>query len=240
MDCGVVIVGAGRGERLGHSLRKAMVPLGGRPLLLRSTEPFARAPSVREIVLVVHEDDVAAFTVGDYAETTRNLGVTQIVTGGARRQDSVLAGVEALSDHLEGVMVHDAARPFVSPDVIERLAAALDSVAGALPVAPVVSTVKRVECGDDDADRVRETVPRDDLRLAQTPQAVRRHELLAALRFVDERGWTVTDDVQPLELAGYPVRIVEGSSLNFKITSPDDLTLAEVLDSSGLIFGETT
>ncbi|MEZ6194781.1 MAG: 2-C-methyl-D-erythritol 4-phosphate cytidylyltransferase [Planctomycetota bacterium] len=226
MKTGVVIVAAGRGERLGYDLRKAMVPLGDRPLLVHAVDRFAEARDlVAEIVLVVHDDDREPLTRGTWSAHLAAQGVTHLVEGGARRQDSVLNGLRALSRDCEAALVHDAARPFCSPGVVRRLVASLASSAGSIPTVPVTSTVKRITCDEIVAG----TVDRRELRLAQTPQAARREILVEALERAEREGRDVTDEAQALESAGHKVAVVEDSPWNFKITTPDDLRLAELV-----------
>lgn len=223
MKAGVVIVAAGRGERLGHRLRKAMVPVGGRPMVLRAAEAFARVEGIVECVLVMQDEDSRTLRE-EWGAALDALGPVQFTTGGARRQDSVRRGLDALSSSCEGALVHDAARPFVSSDLILAMLDALDRAPAVVPVVPATSTVKRVEEG-----RVVETVPRSELRLAQTPQGARREDLLAALSELDRQGIDVTDDVQAMELTGHEVLVVEDSPSNFKITTREDLEVAEIL-----------
>lgn len=223
MRAGVVIVAAGRGERLGHLLRKAMVPVRGRPMVLRAAEAFAAVADVVETVLVMHAADRDALRA-EWGDALEALGTVRFTEGGARRQDSVMRGLAALGEECEAALVHDAARPFVSADLVRRMLAALDDHAAVVPVVPATSTVKRVAGG-----RVVETVPRSELRLAQTPQGARRLALIAALEETERRGIGVTDDAQAMELAGHTVAVVEDSPSNFKVTTPEDLEVAEIL-----------
>ncbi|MCB9831078.1 MAG: 2-C-methyl-D-erythritol 4-phosphate cytidylyltransferase [Planctomycetes bacterium] len=230
MRLGLVIVAAGVGERLGQGRHKALVPVGGRPMLLRCAEIFSSIPAVEERVLVVHADDLDALEDGELGRELRRYGAWRVVPGGARRQDSVLAGLRALGEAIEGALVHDAARPFVSRATIEALGRALEDAVGAVPVVPVASTVKRI----GDGGRVVETLPRASLRLAQTPQAGRRRELIAALEAAAELGLEVTDDVAALEHLGHQVIAIPDSPWNFKVTTPQDLVLAELVAREGL------
>jgi 2-C-methyl-D-erythritol 4-phosphate cytidylyltransferase len=222
MRAGIVIVAAGKGERLGAAVHKALVPLGDRPLLHHAVSRFAEAGEVvAEMALVLHPDDLEGIASGPEGAALRELGVRHFVPGGARRQDSVLSGIRALGKDCEVVLVHDAARPFCRPSLVRDLIAALERTPGAVPVVPVTSTVKRAAAGQ----LVAETVDRSELRLAQTPQAGRRRELTAAL----ESALDVTDESQALEAAGHAVSLVPDSPWNFKITTPADLRLAELV-----------
>lgn len=225
MRVGVVIVGAGAGTRLGLSVRKAMVPLAGTPLLIRSARAFAGIEEVKEIVLVVHPDDISVLTTGSYGEMLREIGVTKLIPGGARRQDSVLQGIHAVPADVGGILVHDAARPFVSAETIRAIAAALDLHEAVVPCVPVTSTVKKV--GGD--RKVLATLDRSELRAAQTPQGGRREILVRALTQALADGVEVTDDVQAMERLGVQPFVVDDSPWNFKVTTPFDLRVAELV-----------
>ena len=220
MQCGAVIVAAGTGERLGHSERKAWVPLGGEPLVAHSLRALGASSRVTRLVVAAHADDV-----GRMIDLVRALGIeAEVVAGGRERQDSVLAGVRALGEACEGVLIHDAARPFVTEALIERLALGLENAAAVVPVERPTSTVKRIA-----EDVVLETVDRAFVGLAQTPQAVRRDLLLAALESARRDGVTVTDDVQAIERTGNRVVAVPAERFNLKITTPSDLAVAEFI-----------
>ncbi len=230
MECGVVIVAAGRGLRLQQSQHKALVTLEGRPLFFFCLESFSESSAVDEVVIVVHRDDLPTFQSGAIAEELQRLGITKIVVGGAERQDSVLMGLRALDPSTKKALVHDAARPFCSQGTIRKLVSALDNHAAAVPVVQVTSTVKEV----DQDNVVVGTQPRASLRLAQTPQGAQKDLLIQALEQAQEAGASVTDDVQAMEEAGYSVVCVDDSRWNFKVTSPDDLLLASLVIREGL------
>jgi 2-C-methyl-D-erythritol 4-phosphate cytidylyltransferase len=221
MSAMVILVAAGRGERMGVDRPKAFLPLGGQPLLLHSALAFEAAPSVVGLVGVVPRDD---------QETARGLlapvtKLVAVVPGGARRQDSVLEGLKQLPDEFEGVvLVHDAARPFVEVDLIERVVQAAGEEGAALPVVPLVDTVKRVREG-----RVVESLDRGELGAAQTPQGFRLDLLVSAYEAAFRERVTVTDEAMAVERLGKTVRAVVGSARNRKITTPEDLAWAETL-----------
>jgi len=173
---------------------------------------------------VAHELDLDFLRSGHLAAQLKDLGVRRVVPGGARRQDSVLAGLKALQE-VDGALIHDAARPFVSRKLVRELALGLDDHHGVLPVVPVTSTVKSV----DEQGFITRTVPRNNLRLAQTPQAGRLVDLLHAMEAADKDGVEFTDDVAALERAGLEVMTITDSSLNSKITTESDLSQAELL-----------
>jgi 2-C-methyl-D-erythritol 4-phosphate cytidylyltransferase len=221
MDAVAILVAAGRGERMGAERPKAFLDLAGVPLLLRAARAFEAAPSVGRIVAVVPEEQLAA--ARELLASLRKLAA--VVAGGERRQDSVLAGLRLLPDDFGGVvLVHDAARPLVDVELIEAVAQQAAATGAALPVLPLVDTVKRVRGG-----RVVETLDRSELGAAQTPQGFRcallREACAAALR----AGLALTDEAMAVERLGHAVHAVPGSTRNRKITTPEDLAWAEGL-----------
>jgi 2-C-methyl-D-erythritol 4-phosphate cytidylyltransferase/2-C-methyl-D-erythritol 2,4-cyclodiphosphate synthase len=215
MTVGVVIVAAGRGDRMGTPVPKQLLDLGGRPILQHSVRLFDRHPAVSELVVVLPADRVieAAALVGP---TTRRC---QVVGGGLRRQDSVLAGAGALSGLVDVVLVHDAARPFVDDQLVDRVLSGVAERGAAVPAIAARDTVKQ---RDPLTGCVSRTIARDDVWLAQTPQGFRRNVLEAAFAEA-ARGGDATDEAVLAERAGFPVAIVEGDPRNMKITTPDDL-----------------
>ncbi len=210
----VVLVAAGSGTRLGARIPKAFVPLGGRPLYLHSLATFRSLPEVRQIVVVTPvEHPPLVLRRGESA-----------VPGGARRQDSVLEGLKAVDPKWGLVLVHDAARPFVSKSLIRRVIRAAERDGAAVAAVPVRDTIKRA----NSRGIIKETVAREELWSAQTPQGFRRSVLWRA--YQDGHGIEdATDDVQLVERAGGRVRVVEGEAANLKITSRGDLQVAEVI-----------
>lgn len=221
MPVSVIIAAGGAGLRLGAGRPKALVLLGDRPLFLHSARTFASLPEVREIVLVLPREWVDRVVRG-HAGLLRKLRVAKIVPGGPRRQDSVRNGLEMTDPRCPIVLVHDAARPFVTPGVIRRVVAAARRHGAAVPVVPVTDTVKVV----DGRGRVLETPARERLRAVQTPQGFRREVLIGAFRRAGRLN--ATDDAQLVERAGGRVVAVEGDPANFKVTTPDDLARAAV------------
>jgi 2-C-methyl-D-erythritol 4-phosphate cytidylyltransferase len=216
-----VLVAAGRGERMGAARPKAFLPLAGRPLLLRAAEAFEATAEVEAIVAVVPAGEQRAAR-----ELLASLGkVTAVVAGGATRQDSVRAGLDAIEPAFDGiVLVHDAARALVEPALIAAVARAAAEAGAAIPVLPLVDTIKRVREGD-----VRETLDRSELAAAQTPQGVRRALLAEALSAAARDGVRLTDEAMAVERLGGRVAAVVGSPRNLKITTPHDLRWAELL-----------
>lgn len=211
---GAIVVAAGEGRRMG-GVRKAFQDLAGRPVLRWALEPFLRVrPRPRAIVVAVPADVVTA-----PPPWLAELPVC-LVAGGAERSDSVRAALTALPEEVEVVLVHDAARPFATAALVDRVRRA--AAAGpAIPAIPVRDTLKRVRDGQVEA-----TVPRDGVWQAQTPQGFPR-ALLAELHARPAAAPApATDDAALAERAGYAVRIVPGEPTNFKLTEPGDWPLA--------------
>jgi 2-C-methyl-D-erythritol 4-phosphate cytidylyltransferase/2-C-methyl-D-erythritol 2,4-cyclodiphosphate synthase len=216
---GAVLVAAGSSTRAGGELPKQFRLLGVRPMFVLALE--ALLPISDEVVVVAPRDEIerAEHLVLESGARCRAGARPRVVPGGARRQDSVGAGLAALSEGVEIVLVHDAARPFASADLAGRVAAAALAHGAAVPVVEMSDTVKRVEDG-----RVVATLDRSVLGAAQTPQGFRRDAIERALQRA--AGVDVTDDAQAVELAGGAVAVVAGEPGNTKITTSFDLELA--------------
>jgi 2-C-methyl-D-erythritol 4-phosphate cytidylyltransferase len=219
MDALVILVAAGRGERMGAGRPKAFLGLAGEPLLRKAAQVFEAAPSVGAIVAVVPAEEVPA--ARDLLAPLTKLHA--VVAGGTRRQDSVLEGLKHAPDGFTGVvLVHDAARPLVEVALIEAVARAAEETGAALPVLGLVDTVKRVRDG-----RVLETVDRSELGAAQTPQGFRFALLMEAYEAAFRDRVVLTDEAMAVERLGLRVAAVPGSPRNRKITTPEDLAWAE-------------
>lgn len=216
MSVTAILLCAGRGERLGAGVPKAAVMLAGRPLFAWSLGTLARCASVERIVVVgpvrVLRDVLAAAGLAPAK-------VAAWVEGGDERQHSVARGLAALDDGCDLVAVHDCARALASVALVERAVAAGRAHGAALAAVPLADTLKRVEAGV-----VAGTPARAGLWCAQTPQVFRRDWLEAAHAAA---AGTATDDAALVEALGHPVHVAEGDPLNFKITTPGDLALAE-------------
>ena len=216
-----IILAAGRGVRFGGG--KAFANLQGRPLLHWCAGAFVASGAVGELVVVARPGEE-----GQVREALPEVRLPlRVVLGGERRQDSARAGVEAARG--EYVLIHDVARPLVSPELIRRVLAAAQEHGGAVPTIPVVDTVRYV----DGRGLLRaEAVPRPGLVRIQTPQAFRRELLLSALEHAERGGLSLPDDAAALLALGMPVAAVPGDPRNLKITHPPDLKLAESLAAS--------
>jgi 2-C-methyl-D-erythritol 4-phosphate cytidylyltransferase len=214
-----IIVAAGRSRRAGFD--KIFIPLGGRPLIQYSLDAFAQSPSVREIVLVSREEALPALDAlkNDYPK------LKATVAGGARRQDSVGAGLAALSTDTTMVAVHDAARPLITPGEIERVYRAAAKEGAAVLARPVTDTLKLVNAQQE----IVGSIERADAFAMQTPQVFSRQLLTEALARVVAEGLTMTDEVSAVQHFGGKVLMVPAEEENTKITFAHDLLLAELI-----------
>jgi 2-C-methyl-D-erythritol 4-phosphate cytidylyltransferase/2-C-methyl-D-erythritol 2,4-cyclodiphosphate synthase len=203
---------------MGGETPKQLLDLGGRSLLQRSIAAFDAHAAISQLVVVLPEEFVSR-GVELIGPTTR---ACTVVAGGSRRQDSVTRGAAALSDSVDVVLIHDAARPFVDAPLIDRVLEAVATHGAAVPCIRVRDTVKRVTA---ETGQVSQTIPRDDLWLAQTPQGFLRR-VLDDVMALGATGVTATDEAMLAERAGHPVRVVQGDERNVKITTPEDLAQA--------------
>ncbi len=218
MRIAALIVAAGRGTRAGTNVPKQYVSVGGRSVLARAVAVFSGHGAIGRIQPVIHPDDLTIYTAGLSAEVR---GLAPPVSGGASRQASVREGLAALAGWAPDlVLIHDAARPFVSTAVIDRVIAALGACPGAIPALAVADTLKRA-----DADGiVAETVSRQGLWCAQTPQGFRYGDIVAAHdKAAASRRDDFTDDAAIAEWAGLKVALVVGAPENIKITTAADV-----------------
>jgi 2-C-methyl-D-erythritol 4-phosphate cytidylyltransferase len=220
-----VVVAAGRSQRMGFD--KLLTPLGGRPLLLHTLERLFEAGAPEEIILVIRPGSMAEMEA--IIAPLRDRSNIRLVDGGAQRQDSVQAGLKAVSDSSEFVMVHDAARPFITKELVDTVLAAAKLSDAAVCGAPCSDSVKEVA---EDGLVVR-TIDRSNLWSVQTPQIFRTKLLRDAYQAALRTGATFTDDTAVVEKMGHPVRIVLYHGINLKVTTPADWSLAEAFLRTG-------
>ncbi len=218
-----IIASAGKGSRMGTGTKKQYLLLRGRHILAHTISVFESCPSVHDIVLVVPEGEVG-LCEDEIVKPSGFSKVRKIVEGGRERQDSVRKGLSA-AQGCDIVMIHDGVRPFVTEELIKDVLAAASRWGAAIPGIPVRDTVKTV----DGEGLVVRTLDREALRLIQTPQAFRKELIMEAHRKALEEGVLSTDDSALVERLGRPVAVVEGSWKNIKITTRDDLELAELI-----------
>jgi 2-C-methyl-D-erythritol 4-phosphate cytidylyltransferase len=237
----VILVAAGSGQRLGYGMPKAAVPLGGEPILMHALRGIVASGVSSQVCIALPASDTALRQLcEDFREELADGGpLLSLVDGGATRPESVRAGMAALMDGIDAVLVHDAARALTPEAVFHRVVDALAAGAEAvIPAVAVVDTVKTVAstAGQDSAvapEVVTGTAPRENLRAVQTPQGFRLSTLVkaheAAGTLDEQQSAAVTDDAMLVEMLGTPVHAVRGSSQSLKITTPLDLILAEGL-----------
>lgn len=231
-----MLLAAGSGERLGAGVPKAFAELAGVPLLVRSLRTLRSSLTVGPIVIVA-----PAGWLSEAGRLTADSGITGeigIVKGGLTRRDSVARGLEALHSHRDAILCHDAARPLASVDLVDRVterlwasprgpAGGAEGADGVVPIVPSRDTIKRVRDG-----WVVETIPREELGLVQTPQAFRAEALREAHARAPS-GEAASDDAVLLEAAGFRVAVVDGERSNLKVTTEEDLRMAEHILATG-------
>ncbi len=229
MHVTAIIAAGGIGQRFGGAQPKQLLSVGGRPILERSVMAFASHPAVNAIVVALPQalaDDPPEYLRSAGAFALRGTGKPfRIVAGGDRRQDSVANAFAVAAATSDIIVIHDAARPFASADLIARTIAAAAESGAAVAAMQSRDTVKRATTDH----LVGETLPREMIYLAQTPQAFRRDVLKRALELGARDPFHATDEAALVERAGLPVRLVDGDASNIKITTPEDLTMAEAI-----------
>jgi len=220
-EIGIIIPAAGQGKRMGAGINKQFLSLMGQPILAHTVRLFENSSYVSEIVIVGAKSDVEV--IGEIIHRNKFEKVVAICKGGAQRQDSVHAGVRALSPTIQRVVVHDGARPLLTLEALDRFLKETEEFSAAIMGIELKDTIKQV----DFSGKVIETLPRERLRAVQTPQIFDRGILEEAHRHALSLGYYGTDDASLLEWMGHPVQMVEGSQENIKVTTPEDLWLAE-------------
>ena len=219
--CSAVIAAAGSSQRMDGE-NKLLLPLGGKPVLAHTLQAIDRSPSIREIIIAAREEDMVRF-----AELCKAWGVgkpVKVVLGGKTRAESVLRAAMEANEDADLIAVQDGARPFVTPELIERVIEAARVNFAAAPAVPVKDTVKVAVDGI-----VRETPDRSMLFAVQTPQVFDAQLLRAALQSAVKAGVKLTDDCSAVERMGKEIYLTDGDEENMKITTPLDLFLAETI-----------
>ena len=213
----VIIVAAGNSTRMGAN--KQFMEIMGIPVIARTLMAFENSPSISRIILVAKADDI--FELQRLKTKYCISKVSDIVCGGSCRQESVLNGFQRLSADEDKVLIHDGARPLVKEEIIASVAKAMNTYSAAACGVRVKDTLKRV----DSDGKILKTIDRSSVFAVQTPQGVKKDEYLSAVKNADIS--VVTDDMSIMELAGYTCFMTEGSYKNIKITTPEDIVLAE-------------
>ena len=224
-----IVAAAGLGLRMGNDTPKPYLQLGGKPILVHTLGVFEKITEIREVALVVHPAEL------DYCQekVISPYGfkkVLRLVPGGKERQDSVYNALKALKneDDLEIVLVHDGVRPFITPEQVCRVIQAARTFGAAVLGLPAQDTLKTVTA-EGEVRQVRQTLERKDIWQIQTPQAFQAALLRRAFVTAYSRSFYGTDEASLVEALNQPVVVVPGSPLNLKITTPDDLALAEAI-----------
>lgn len=224
--CSVVIVAAGDSERMGCD--KMLMTLGAKPVIIRTLMAFQKCPMVDDIVVVTRQEKIM-----DLADRIKLYGiskVTQVISGGATRMESALAGVSAVRKGAKLIAIHDGARPLVTQEVIRRVVEAANEYMAAVPAVRCVDTMKQV----DETGVITGAVDRDCVFRVQTPQVFDADVIKGALTKAVEKNLPLTDDCSAMEMMGVKTHVVEGDAGNIKLTEPLDMVLAEaILKSRG-------
>ena len=217
----VLIAAAGSGSRMGAACNKLLLPLGGRPVLAWTLDAAFSSESIDWIGIVgqpIDKEAIMSLAKGSPTPITW-------INGGATRQQSVQLGLNSLPESAKYVLIHDGARCLVDPSLFGKCASFLQQGHSVIAATPVTDTIKQV----DAKGFISHTPERSELWSAQTPQGFLVNDLRRAHSIAVEKGWNVTDDASLFERLGWPVRVLEAGSQNIKVTTPFDLSVAEVI-----------
>jgi len=224
MKADAIIVSAGKGQRFMEGRKKQYFSLRGKPILAHTLDQFDTCPLIRSILLVVGQED-QDYCLKEIIEKFKYRKISQITPGGKRRQDSVKNGLDALSSHSEIIIIHDGVRPFVTKEMIEDSIRAAIRFGAAIIAMPVKDTIKMAHTDGT----ILKTLDRETLYQAQTPQAFQAPLIREAYSKAMEDNFFGTDDASLVERLGKKVHILPGSYTNIKITTPEDLMLANLI-----------
>lgn len=219
-----IILAAGQGKRMNSQLSKQFILLQGMPTIVHTLRVFQAAEEIDSCILVCGSGEEGFYR----PEALHNFGITklvQVITGGLERQDSVYCGLAKVPSECSYVMIHDGARPLITVDAISRVAEAVKTTGAVTVGVPVKDTIKRTDVGGF----IIETLPRERLWHVQTPQAFRRELIVSAHKQAKTAGFYGTDDASLVERLGGAVKIIPGSYENLKITTPEDIIVAETI-----------
>lgn len=229
MRTAAVMPAAGTGARMNRAVPKQYLPLGGKPIIIRTLQSLERIPIIDAVFPVIDAGELEFFSKEAAAAGLKK--TRPPVPGGTTRQESVYSGLKAAGEEFEIILVHDAVRPFLEEEAVMEIIAQAELKGAAAAAVPVSDTLKRA----DEKGFITVTVPREGLWAVQTPQAFRRELILEAHETAIREGYRGTDDASLVERMGRRVKIVEGSPWNIKITTPEDFVTAEgILRELGL------
>lgn len=225
MKTSLIIVAGGFSVRMGGGVRKPYLHIDGKPIFFYTLDTYSKVSSIGQVVFVVNALDIQMVKEKWGEHMKREYNVTDIVTGGERRQDSVYNGLKQVKSNSDVVLIHDCVRPFISQKIIKQIIQKSYDCGAAIAAVPVKDTIK--ESGYINKSVVRRTVPRENLWAAQTPQGFKRDIIVNAYDVLQDNDFDATDDAQVVERFGYSVELVHGSYNNIKITTQEDLKMAE-------------
>ena len=224
MKADAIIVSAGKGQRFMEGRKKQYFSLGGKPILAHTLDQFDTCPLIRSILLVVGQED-QDYCLKEIIEKFKYRKISQVIPGGKRRQDYVKNGLDGLAAHSEVIVIHDGVRPFVTKEMIEDSIRSAIRFGAAIIAMPVKDTIKMTQPDGT----VLKTLDRESLYQAQTPQTFQAPLIREAYLKATEDAFVGTDDASLVERLGKKVHILPGSYTNIKITTPEDLMLAELI-----------
>lgn len=225
-----IIVAAGKGIRMKGTMRKQYLDLSGRPVLAHSIMAFDSCTLVAEIYLVVPKEDVE-YCQNKILSLLDLKNQINLVHGGAKRQDSVYNGLQAIAKNTDTVVIHDGVRPFIQPEDLKECILGSKKFGACILGTPASDTLKSI----DKSDIIKTTLPRENIWLAQTPQAFQYDLILKAHETARRDGYVGTDDASLVERLGEDVKIINGGRFNIKITKKEDLAVAKAMFDAGLI-----
>ena len=225
-----IIVAAGKGIRMKGTMRKQYLDLSGRPVLAHSIMAFDSCSQVAEIFLVVPKEDIE-YCQNKILSLLDLKNQINLVHGGAKRQDSVYNGLQSIDKDTETVVIHDGVRPLIHPEELKECILGSKKYGACILGTPASDTLKRV----DKSGIIEATLPRENIWLAQTPQAFQYDLILKAHETARRDGYVGTDDASLVERLGADVKIINGSRFNIKITQKEDLAVAKAMFDAGLI-----
>jgi len=225
-----IIVAAGKGIRMKGTVRKQYLDLSGRPVLAHSIMAFDSCSQVEEIFLVVPKKDVE-YCQNKILSLLDLKNQINLVHGGAKRQDSVYNGLQAITKNTETVVIHDGVRPFIQPEDLKECILGSKKFGACILGTPASDTLKSI----DKSDIIKTTLPRENIWLAQTPQVFQYDLILKAHETARRDGYVGTDDASLVERLGEDVKIINGGRFNIKITQKEDLAVAKAMFDAGLI-----
>ena len=226
-----IIVAAGEGARMKGKMRKQYLNLSGRPVLAYSIIAFDSCSLIKDIFIVVPKEDIeyCQNKILSLLDLKKSI---KLVPGGAKRQDSVYNGLQAINKkNIETVVIHDGVRPFINPEDLKECILGSKKYGACILATAAIDTLKRV----GESDIIATTVPRENIWLAQTPQAFQYDLILKAHETARRYGYFGTDDASLVERLGANVKIINGSRFNIKITKKEDLAIAKAMLNGGLI-----